>query len=120
MKRWRLTKIAVQTSDRGIHVYKAASFDKSNLKNVQFCNMSYICLKDSSFTTVLSNSFIFIRAVQVFTGAIYGEGSGPIFMDQLFCRSYDVELESCRYLYLNSCTHEMDVSVVCNGLFLLK
>ncbi|XP_060589155.1 deleted in malignant brain tumors 1 protein-like isoform X2 [Ruditapes philippinarum] len=55
-----------------------------------------------------------LRAAQYFTGAIYGEGSGPVFIDQLFCNSYDYTLSDCNYLFLNECSHARDISVVCN------
>ncbi|XP_053387316.1 uncharacterized protein LOC128551050 [Mercenaria mercenaria] len=55
-----------------------------------------------------------LRAAQYFTGAIYGEGSGPVFIDQLFCDDNDYSLSNCKYLFLNECTHERDISVVCN------
>jgi deleted-in-malignant-brain-tumors protein 1 len=62
------------------------------------------------------HSIIFYdRAAQYFTGAFYGEGSGPVFIDQLFCESYDYTLSDCRYLFLNECSHARDISVVCNG-----
>ncbi|XP_060570002.1 uncharacterized protein LOC132728362, partial [Ruditapes philippinarum] len=55
-----------------------------------------------------------LRAAQYFTGAFYGEGSGPVFIDQLFCDNYDYTLSDCKYLFLNECSHARDISVVCN------
>ncbi|XP_053386927.1 uncharacterized protein LOC123542089 isoform X2 [Mercenaria mercenaria] len=55
-----------------------------------------------------------LRAARYFTGALYGEGSGPIFIDQLYCDQNDADLSSCQYLFLNECTHDRDISVVCN------
>ncbi|XP_060602654.1 scavenger receptor cysteine-rich type 1 protein M130-like [Ruditapes philippinarum] len=56
-----------------------------------------------------------LKAVRFFTGALYGEGGGPVYIDQLFCDSYDVVLSDCQYLFLNECSHSRDVSIVCNG-----
>ncbi|XP_053387321.1 uncharacterized protein LOC123542232 [Mercenaria mercenaria] len=55
-----------------------------------------------------------LRAAQYFTGAKYGEGNGPVFIDQLFCKDYDYSLSTCKYLFLNECSHRRDISVVCN------
>ncbi|XP_053387279.1 deleted in malignant brain tumors 1 protein-like [Mercenaria mercenaria] len=55
-----------------------------------------------------------LRAAQYFTGAIYGEGSGPVFIDHLFCEDNDYSLSGCKYLFLNECSHGRDISVVCN------
>ncbi|XP_053387315.1 deleted in malignant brain tumors 1 protein-like [Mercenaria mercenaria] len=61
-----------------------------------------------------------LRAAQYFTGAIYGEGSGPVFIDQLFCYYSHYSLSNCKYLFLNECSHGRDISVVCNGLWLYE
>ncbi|XP_053383098.1 deleted in malignant brain tumors 1 protein-like isoform X2 [Mercenaria mercenaria] len=55
-----------------------------------------------------------LRAAHYITGAIYGEGSGPVFIDELFCEDDDYSLRSCRYLSHNECSHERDISAVCN------
>ncbi|XP_045183285.2 cell death abnormality protein 1-like [Mercenaria mercenaria] len=55
-----------------------------------------------------------LRAAQYFTGAKYGEGNGPVFIDQLFCKDYHYSLSRCKYLFLNECSHRRDISVVCN------
>ncbi|XP_060572663.1 scavenger receptor cysteine-rich domain superfamily protein-like, partial [Ruditapes philippinarum] len=55
-----------------------------------------------------------LKAMRFFTGALYGEGSGPVYIDQLFCYSDDVVLSDCQYLFLNECSHSRDVSIACN------
>ncbi|XP_060557238.1 scavenger receptor cysteine-rich type 1 protein M130-like [Ruditapes philippinarum] len=55
-----------------------------------------------------------LKAVRFFTGALYGEGNGPVYIDQLFCDSSDAVLSDCQYLFLNECSHSRDVSIVCN------
>ncbi|XP_053376387.1 uncharacterized protein LOC123533517 isoform X2 [Mercenaria mercenaria] len=72
---------------------------------------------DNNFNILAADLFckqFGLRAVQYFTGAEYGEGSGPIYIDQIFCQLYNQDFSNCKYLYLNSCTHEMDISLVCN------
>ncbi|XP_053387660.1 deleted in malignant brain tumors 1 protein-like [Mercenaria mercenaria] len=72
---------------------------------------------DNNFDILAADLFcnmLGLRAARYFTGALYGEGSGPVFIDQLHCDQYDADLSSCQYLFLNECTHDRDISVVCN------
>ncbi|XP_045179635.2 deleted in malignant brain tumors 1 protein-like [Mercenaria mercenaria] len=55
-----------------------------------------------------------LKGAQFFTGARHGEGSGPVYVDEYFCHSYNTDLSECKYLFQNSCRHDRDVSVVCN------
>ncbi|KAL4219778.1 hypothetical protein ACF0H5_020191 [Mactra antiquata] len=55
------------------------------------------------------------RAAQYFTGAIHGEGKGPVYIDELFCDALDDDLNDCPYVSTNTCGRARDVSVVCNG-----
>ena len=63
--------------------------------------------------------FVYYRAVQYFTDAFYGEGSGPVLIDQIFCKDYTKSLSDCQYLFLNECSHARDISVVCDGNYSL-
>ena len=51
-------------------------------------------------------------------GAYFGEGSGPIFLDQVKCSGTETSLLSCtRFsaLGLHSCDHSLDAGVQCPG-----
>ncbi|WAR24040.1 NETR-like protein, partial [Mya arenaria] len=56
-----------------------------------------------------------LKAADVYRNARYGEGSGPVFIDELFCYSNTASLSMCRYLAYNRCSHQSDVSVACYG-----
>ncbi|XP_052784322.1 uncharacterized protein LOC128220099 isoform X2 [Mya arenaria] len=53
-------------------------------------------------------------AAYYFTGARYGEGTGPIHIDRLFCGETNTFLYQCPYHSVGFCDHSRDVSVVCN------
>lgn len=49
-----------------------------------------------------------------------GVGTGPIFLDQLYCSESDQVLQSCRRganpIGLTECDHTQDVQIMCKGL----
>lgn len=92
--------------------------------NLLFTNVGVHIVYCSFSTEYISRSDQYthcnFRAAEFYTGAFYGEGRGPVFIDQLFCEKHDYDLSNCKYLFLNECTHERDVSVVCNGMYIIK
>ena len=48
----------------------------------------------------------------------YGPGTGPIFLDDLSCEEEDETLLDCSSapLSINTCTHDHDVAVRCDGM----
>ena len=58
----------------------------------------------------------FPQATQAFTGASHGQGSGPIWMDDVACSGEESFLYKCshRGWKVNDCTHSQDASVQCS------
>ena len=60
-----------------------------------------------------------------YSGAYFGQGSGPIWLDSITCSGTESTLVSCGHLGVNitrSCSHSEDAGVRCSGgtgLFLL-
>ncbi|KAK3599034.1 hypothetical protein CHS0354_012518 [Potamilus streckersoni] len=58
--------------------------------------------------------------VQCRSGAIalgnarYGQGSGPILIDDVDCHGTESSLATCSYTRINNCHHSEDVGVQCN------
>ena len=53
-----------------------------------------------------------------FRGAAFGEGVGPIFLDNLGCSGNEGELSACPIFGLmgfHQCDHSMDAGVMCKG-----
>ncbi|XP_060591771.1 sushi, von Willebrand factor type A, EGF and pentraxin domain-containing protein 1-like [Ruditapes philippinarum] len=55
----------------------------------------------------------FPPAVSFHHGAYFGEGSGPIFVDDLQCADNATHINNCSYVTYDNCFHFNDVSVVC-------
>ncbi|XP_048590016.1 hemicentin-1 isoform X1 [Nematostella vectensis] len=52
--------------------------------------------------------------VSVHTGAHHGQGSGPIWLDDVHCSGNEATLFSCRFSNKHNCSHGEDASVQCN------
>ena len=55
---------------------------------------------------------------EAFRGAVFGEGSGPIFLDELACSGAEGSLLDCDSLSargVHMCEHSQDASVRCIG-----
>ncbi|XP_052777910.1 deleted in malignant brain tumors 1 protein-like [Mya arenaria] len=68
-----------------------------------------------SYDTSTTCKMLGLKGADVYSNARYGQGSGPVFIDDLICYSYSASLNECRYLKYNLCSHQRDVSVACYG-----
>ena len=60
----------------------------------------------------------FHQASRAFRGATHGQGSGPIWMDDLACSGNESQLYDCshRGWGKHNCTHALDASVECSSV----
>ncbi len=57
------------------------------------------------------------------TNAAFGEGTGPILLDDMMCNGLEYKLFDCTHdgLEVNNCAHYQDAGVVCvAGMYLYK
>ena len=74
----------------------------------------YFDIKDAN---VVCRELGYPRAVRYYGGAHYGQGSGPIWLDNLNCTGTESSLHYCSHSGVGNrnCRHAKDVGVVCQG-----
>ena len=89
--------------------------------------LSYVILPYTTLSKVLwKKSLNYFNVVQIFTGAIafgnarFGQGTGPIQLDEVNCAGTETALRNCRAnaIGVNDCSHFEDAGVRCRGEFL--
>ena len=52
---------------------------------------------------------------QINFNTLYGNGSGPIWLDNVICNGYESTVAACRHSNwgINNCTHNNDVGITC-------
>ena len=64
--------------------------------------------------------FLFIAAIAV-TGAAFGQGTGPVYLNSVGCTGTESSLLSCSHSVIGvSCSHSSDAGVVCPSGKLVK
>ena len=72
---------------------------------------------DTTDATVVCQQLGHLRAVSTHGAAHFGEGSGPIWYDNVDCTSSETNITQCSHsgIGVHNCTHSQDVGVVCGG-----
>ena len=66
---------------------------------------------------VICKMLNFTDSTKVYKAAHFGEGVGPIWLDNLDCEYGETDVGSCRQnsIGINDCDHTQDVGVTCSG-----
>ncbi len=51
--------------------------------------------------------------------AAFGQGTGPILLDDVRCSGNEFGLRNCTYALIDNCAHSEDVGIVCLGKVVL-
>ena len=72
---------------------------------------------DINDATVVCQQLGHLRAVSALGGAHFGEGSDPIWYDNVDCVGDETNITQCSHsgIGVHSCTHSQDAGVVCGG-----
>jgi len=63
--------------------------------------------------------FLSLSGTLAFRGARFGQGVGPIFLDQLACRGDEQHVLDCNsFLGVHMCDHTQDAGIRCIGTFI--
>ncbi len=85
-----------------------------------YCIVLLLCYSEVSCETLLLILLLIsISGTDVFRGAYFGEGSGPIFLDKLTCSGQESMLLDCDTRTprgVHSCDHSQDAGVKCIGM----
>ena len=67
------------------------------------------------------NCFFIVKltGAQAFSFAFFGQGSGPIHLDDVACTGSERRLIDCRYTAIDNCIHFEDAGVRCQGMLYL-
>ena len=69
-----------------------------------------------SVLTLLIIDLLCLTVAQAVGGARFGEGQGPIFLDDVECFGFESSLDLCRHdgVGNHNCVHEEDAGVQCS------
>ena len=73
-----------------------------------------VILKDNNWHCCFF-SHIWTGAVAI-SSSIFGQGSGPIHLDDVACSGTERRLIDCLYTHIDNCVHSKDAGVRCQGL----
>ena len=74
---------------------------------------------DASLSLQLLSLFAIIVGAQVLHRASFGQGTGPIHLDNLICNSSESRLVNCRHngISVHNCGHSEDAGLRCQGMY---
>ncbi|XP_053374890.1 deleted in malignant brain tumors 1 protein-like [Mercenaria mercenaria] len=74
------------------------------------CNDSF----NANDANVICHMLGFTEGANYIGIASFGEGSGPIYVDELSCSGNESHINECKYNTEDDCSHSEDMSVICN------
>ena len=99
---------------RGPYEGRVEVYDHDNEQWGTVCD-DYFDIKDAN---VVCRQLGYRGALQAYGGAHYGQGSGPIWLDNLACTGTEASLFDCPHSSVgnHNCTHIEDAGALCQGM----
>ena len=102
----------VKVSEHGLHMYTCTCT----------CMHVFIChiYQSISLSTlhVCTCMCLFTTVEQILDAAVFGAGTGPIWLDELACSGMEIQLLECNFstIGVQDCSHTQDAGVRCEGM----
>nr|XP_034316959.1 deleted in malignant brain tumors 1 protein-like isoform X6 [Crassostrea gigas] len=105
-------------SDVAVRLVGGATEFEGRLEVYKFGRWGTVCdddLDDKLSVVVCRSLGLPWITAKAYGGALYGQGSGPIWLDNVRCVGNETSIEKCRYRQWGShnCGHGEDVSIIC-------
>ena len=78
------------------------------------------CVGSNFYIELWTSMYIELLGYLPVKGALYGEGAGPILLDNVICRGSEANLLECSHqpLFDTNCNHTEDAGVKCQGIIM--
>ena len=79
--------------------------------------VQHMCILFCAWTQVVCRQLGYNGTAGTFGNAVFGQGTGPIWMDNVACAGSESSLDRCPFngWGIHNCLHRKDVGVVCQG-----
>ena len=106
-----LIEIVLLTGGRGLYEGRVEVYYNGQWGTV--CDNKF----DIRDADVLCKQLGYRSQLEVYGGAHFGQGSGPIWLDNLACTGTEISLLNCSHngIGIHNCGHNQDAGVTCQG-----
>ena len=75
----------------------------------------HVCCKRYTASAFIAFLSLLADEVDVLEASMFGDPSGPIFIDEVQCSGFESNIFGCDFSKTHMCTHSQDVGIICHG-----